>query len=106
VTERYVLFKKHRRCSFFACWSLFSSTRIEYFEACLGGSEFKLVYAGSYVALYHFAFSVYFKVLRVSSILPFYIRQIDLRCAYVSVVMCFVFPDKFKPINRSPQNLM
>lgn len=107
VTERYVWFKKHRRCSVFDCWSLFSSTRIGYFEAFR--LRFRIYFGTSactYVALYHVAFSVHFKVLRVSSILPFYIRQIVLRCSYDCVVMCFVFPDKFKPINRLSQNLM
>ena len=58
-------------------------------------------YGYAYVAQFHFAFSVHFKVLRVSSI-----RQIGLRCSYVCAVICFVFLDKFKPINRSSQNLV
>jgi len=55
---------------FFACLSLFSSTRIGYFEACLGGSEFKLVYLPALYSPVPCCF-VHFKVLRVSSILPF-----------------------------------
>jgi len=78
-----------------ALWSMFRRFRI-YIGIC----------ACTYLALYHFAFSLNFKVLRVSSILPFYIRQRGLRCFYVCGVMCFVFLDRFKPINRSSQNLM
>jgi hypothetical protein len=108
VSERFLWLKKHRGHSVSSWWSSSSSTRTGYFEACLEVQNLNW-----YICLYLcslvsccFLSASYHKVLRASSILWFYIRQMGLRCSYVCVFMYSVFSDKFKPIDRSSQNLV